>query len=1458
MISNNLSSRSSSGSSFVSSSARQQQQQQQNHNPPTLSHRPSMTASLIARVAPTSASSPALRSIDGGVWSSSSSSMTRPSFASHNIGSQAPNQESSSRSASISSLVPSSYEVPLFFDPTAQRNASTSSASSVAVRNSVSTARPASPDSSLSSIRGDFETQSLSSSPSSSPRQDESSTGMMATSGDWTEGLEGLKEHDLDDEEENLDVTSVERELNKRTKELSTMAKKSVDDLRAMVMASHAEEPLPPLPQVLPAAATDGTEKMMPMSGEKEASSGGNNHVIGKFGSAPVVRRAKKRPTRLQLAETNYDDAPNRNSPATSLPVSVSFGSQLTLQAGSRASPHSSVHTRTAMSSSPRVHSPLTPSKPDSPARRHLYAKADEIFSKSYSVSPTNPYAQLHSPTNVMIPPAVNPLARERDWSDEADELQRSQSRFSDGTEESHNSTPPFCDDSVSSRASSLHRPKAQQVLQQAHQPQQQQQQQQSSISSAKPVPQNPLLAGLDDYYSPYTARRTPVSPRTAIIQAGRPSTSDAAVHLNNASSSSSPPQSPSGVRFVRHNHSTSDQEALRRFVEEEDEPLRHRRTHQLQNEGSSSPFGAFAGVTTSSSSVQGGNWSSDRLDPRQNENAGSLGSVSSNGKDRKSFSLGSRLRAVSTPKLRQTSSGWRLFGAGSPPAEVPPPLAAPESRPASSSTNHSGAPALSSPTVATRPGSSATRNYPPQAPSGRFRSRTIGEVDDVRRRSGGSNKSSTHNNTGGSSSHGGDDEAGSQPPPRPRRPSSTEAIAAVARRLRRPSKAETYSSSVNSSVNSFLNPSQSSSQIATAFTSPASTTITSAPASTSVFSMTTTTATSKTAKAGPPKSPASRPKSSKGGWASHLNDGLTLHIDHGGQRSYIKLAYLAYEPFTRPEMLCPAVLDERPLTPKRPKSRGADAASTSPYNSPEELGALEYGPADGAAPISLVRNCDEVVIKHLTLGDGTKGDLLTRQATLSTRVDGTHEVSGCERKGKLAWRCVYSVDRMTMRILNFYCSGELVDSNRAKKSKLISGIRKQMAPNLQSLQIVGLSPAASSAPPLAESPTSAVHPSGGVPSLRAGASSTKSISTWSPASMASRQLDASPQSVPGNLPPGVVAFKMSSSTTRSQPRPHAAPPSSASSGAASPVTPGNNLPSPLSSHFAFLQQQHQQQQHQQQQHQQQQPLHSPLTPNDGADDERLQPLSGFRRRGHSFGEAAMGLTVPNLSRPGQSGAGALGLDVSSAPATGPPMAAGKGPMPHLSRYQFDQQQQQRPRHRIIPQTADGTYEYGRRIRASTSAETGTSPMRSPSALRQVSSPSRPPTASEEIKMAYLGTAAAFREMGLDDGTLIVDEDRVVEPRRMLTRPITADVFVRDEGEGRRDVVQGRPGASPTASPHRANVEVHSGLLKGTAKPLPPAPPSLLVDDRPRTTSSLAPSQRFGQPSASPELTRWL
>lgn len=1258
----------------------------------------------------------------------------------------------------------SSYEVPLFFDPAAQRSASTSS-SSIAARRRTLTARPSSASSSSTSAAQ---------SPFASPRRDDDDAGS-----DWTGSLEGMKEPD-----EDMDVTAVERELNKRTRELSFMAKKSVDDLRAVVMASQIDEPLPPLPQT---PALDELHKISKSEEVENKSSGSSSSSSGgSSGNNGAGKRTKKRPTRLQLAETNYDEAPRRDSPATSMPVSVSYGSQLTLQAASKASPHGSAHTKKTVSSS-RVHSPLTPSMPPSPARRHLYAKADEIFPRAYSVSPTSPHATLHSPTSATMPAApvgtvgTTTAMREREWSDAGD-LARSQSRFSDGTEDSHNSTPLFCDDSVSSRASSVHPPPPQQP----------------SLTTTKPLQhqlQNPLLAGLDEYYYP---RRAPVSPRV-VAQAGRPSTSDAAVHLAN---STSPPQSPSGVRFVRHNHSSSDQEALRRFVEEEEEPLRHRPRHQLQIV-ESPPLTDFKGAMSSSSPPPGSG------------SANGNGNSNTTGSSKKSISLGSRLRAVSTPKLRHTSSGWRLFGAGSPPAEAAPPLPTPESRPASASTNQSG-PAASSPTVATRPGSSTTRIYPPQAPSGRFRSRTIGEADDGRRRSNGSNKSSILNNTG-SSSHGGDDEAGPTPQ-RPRRPSSTEAIAAVARRLRRPSKAETYSSSVNSSVHSFLNASHSSGQIIA--TSPAAA---APPSSTPVSTVASTT---KAAKVAPPKSPASRPKSSKGGWASHLHEGLTLHVDHGGHRSFVKLAYLAYEPFTRPEMLCPAVLDERPATPKRPKSKGADGPSSSPYNKAEELGALEYGPADIATPIMLEAGSEEVVIKHLTLGDDTKGDLLTRQATLSTRIDGTHEVSGCERKGRLAWRCVYSIDQRTLRIVGFFCSGELVDSNRAKKSKLISGIRKQMAPNLQSMQILGASPAGSSTMPLVDSPTSS-HPSGGPSSLARPGGAT-STSTWSPASMASRQLDSSPQSVPGNLPPGVVPFKMSSSTTRSQSRPPPAATSSASSSATSPVTPGNRsllLPSPLSSHFATLQHQ------------------PPSITSDGTEEEKLQPPTGTRRRGHSFGEAARGLAVPVPSRPGQGGAGALGLDVS----------ATKGASLHPSRQTQEQQQRQQQqqqqqhllhqRQRVLSQARDGAAEYGQRVRAATSGEPASS-LRSFSSARQTPSPSRPPTASEEIKLAYLGTAAAFRELGLDDEMLSADEGDA-EARKAPTRPLTADVFV-------------RPGRVP-ASPHRANVEVHSGLLKGTAKPLPPPPSSLMVDERPRTTSSIPPGQRFGLPSASPELMRrWL
>ncbi|SNX87739.1 uncharacterized protein MEPE_06449 [Melanopsichium pennsylvanicum] len=198
----------------------------------------------------------------------------------------------------------------------------------------------------------------------------------------------------------------------------------------------------------------------------------------------------------------------------------------------------------------------------------------------------------------------------------------------------------------------------------------------------------------------------------------------------------------------------------------------------------------------------------------------------------------------------------------------------------------------------------------------------------------------------------------------------------------------------------------------------------------------------------------------SGGGWASYLNSGLTLHLeaDHG-RTCQINMTYLAYDPFGRPEQLVQDTEEARSLTPKRPKSRGDKDSEA------EQSGTLEFGPCNDRSEaldeINVTRSKSDstsVLLKHLTIGEDTKADLLTRQAALSLNTIGTHQVSGYERRGRLAWKLAYRVvegDSVTgvrrLIPLRFSCSATLLNPERARKSRLLNLVKKSVVPSLAS-----------------------------------------------------------------------------------------------------------------------------------------------------------------------------------------------------------------------------------------------------------------------------------------------------------------------------------------------------------------------------------------------------------------------
>lgn len=188
--------------------------------------------------------------------------------------------------------------------------------------------------------------------------------------------------------------------------------------------------------------------------------------------------------------------------------------------------------------------------------------------------------------------------------------------------------------------------------------------------------------------------------------------------------------------------------------------------------------------------------------------------------------------------------------------------------------------------------------------------------------------------------------------------------------------------------------------------------------------------------------------KTGGSGWASYLNAGLTLHLEHEGRVVPVTMTYLAYDPFGRPEQLVEGTEAARAMTPKRPKSRGDKDQEA------EQSGTLEFGPLDDKCALDIARRSDgSAVLKHLTVGEDTKADLITRQAALSVKM-GVHQVAGYERRGRLAWKFAYRVEESAERRLvpvRFSCSATLLNPERARKSRLINLVKKQMVPSLAS-----------------------------------------------------------------------------------------------------------------------------------------------------------------------------------------------------------------------------------------------------------------------------------------------------------------------------------------------------------------------------------------------------------------------
>lgn len=499
-------------------------------------------------------------------------------------------------------------------------------------------------------------------------------------------------------------------------------------------------------------------------------------------------------------------------------------------------------------------------------------------------------------------------------------------------------------------------------------------------------------------------------SPTSKVLR--RPVTSEAAM---------SPMTPLTGARRFRHAHTSSDQELLRR----------------VKSNTSGDKMALLHASFTS---------------PRSpNSPTKPLPSPA-----RKSSFFGLRMRAVSTPRLRQSRDS-----------------AANEAAITSS--------------LHTREASANSKMYPPQAPSGRFQSRTLGGSDE-------SLSSSRVVSTAASIDS--QSKSGLQGAvfPRLRRPSSsTEAFTAAARRLRRPSRGEVRASSSQGSSTTSLGQLENvqpttRSRVTSSTSSQLNTDV---HTSRGGFPLATRTGLSRKHKV---STPTGRPKT-KGGWASYLSEGLTLHIEQGSKKTQCRMNYLYYDPFGKPENLCTdmAAHGRVGLGSSQGSNNpfGADSTSEA-FPDSDQTGVLEFEPESSqtlggqfafvTSDVPEEETASSVVLRHLTIGED-KNDLITRQANLSLLSTGTHEVSGSERKGKVAWRFVFAVEDLhrandsnedhqeefgsslesfknavqgvrLLRPVRFSCSTTLLDPSRARKSRVINMIRKQIGPHIESLPV--------------------------------------------------------------------------------------------------------------------------------------------------------------------------------------------------------------------------------------------------------------------------------------------------------------------------------------------------------------------------------------------------------------------
>ncbi|CAO1634891.1 unnamed protein product [Parajaminaea phylloscopi] len=356
-----------------------------------------------------------------------------------------------------------------------------------------------------------------------------------------------------------------------------------------------------------------------------------------------------------------------------------------------------------------------------------------------------------------------------------------------------------------------------------------------------------------------------------------------------------------------------------------------------------------------------------------------------------------------------------------------------------------------------------------------------------------------------------------------------------------------------------------------------------------------------------PPKSPSSRlkPSSSRGvGWSSYLQEGLTLYLDQSGRREgAMKLSYLRYDPFGRPESLVESGSAVEgaglfPGTPKKHKVRPLSAR-----DSDDELGIVDFGHSAYAQPGTETSQCllfsvkePVPILRHLGIGEDTRADLLTRQAALSLDHNGTHEVSGYERSGRIGWRFKYEVSdacdaeghalttHKMLRPLTFSCSATLLDPAKARKARLFKMVKKGVSSSLSSTLVqqspgrqrsgtnrsdiqaaAALAAAASAAtqsnalahdagPPQSNQQSSrkvSLYPgSYGTPSSEGSARRPSARTASSGGSV--QRLDSGSVHIPAHLPPNVVPFRFRPSIGSQSSSDPSSTPSAASNQAAS------------------------------------------------------------------------------------------------------------------------------------------------------------------------------------------------------------------------------------------------------------------------------------------------------------------